>query len=261
MASPYDDAVEAIYRSPLDQFVSERKRLAAELKASGDKAAATRLSALKRPVVSAWAVNQLWWQARPAFDALLAAAAQLRAGDRAGSLQHREALAQLRTNATVLLTGANHAPNDATLRRINATLLALAARGGFDPEPAGALAADLDPPGFDALGGGLAEPDAQASLVREPAPVPEPEHDHRAVERERAVAAQLERDRREQQRLAEQAERERLQNALAAADLHAHVAAAEVERLGAELARAERALARARDEAALLASQLQALGD
>jgi len=33
----YDDAVASLFQVPLDQFVTERKRLAAELKAAGDK--------------------------------------------------------------------------------------------------------------------------------------------------------------------------------------------------------------------------------
>jgi hypothetical protein len=265
MATSYDDAVEAIYRSSLDQFVSERKRLASELKQSGDKGAATRLSALKRPVVSAWAVNQLWWQARPAFEELLAAAAQLRAGDRSAALRHREALAQLRANATAVLNRAGHAPNDATLRRITATLLALGARGGFDPEPAGALAADLDPPGFEALSGGAldrgADEVAKVDPVGEPATPLDPDAMQAARERERAAALELERERHERDRRAREAERERLQAALGAAERQVQAKAADVSRLGAELALAESALAQSRQHVAELASQLEGLAD
>ncbi|HTJ41979.1 MAG TPA: hypothetical protein VL463_07765, partial [Kofleriaceae bacterium] len=58
-----EDAIETLYRAPIDQFVAERKRLAAELK-TGDKAAAKALMERRRPTVSAWAVDQLHWQAR-----------------------------------------------------------------------------------------------------------------------------------------------------------------------------------------------------
>ncbi|MEO8179892.1 MAG: hypothetical protein ABI895_13750, partial [Deltaproteobacteria bacterium] len=72
MALVYSDAVAALYQSSQEVFVSERKRLAAELKASGDKAGAASLGKLGRPTLSAWAVNQLWWRARPLFEELLA---------------------------------------------------------------------------------------------------------------------------------------------------------------------------------------------
>src|SRR5205085_12445397 len=72
--SEYDQAVEALYRAPLSNFVAERKRLAAALKAAGDKDAAARIMRLVRPPVSAWVVNQLWWLEQSAFEALLAAA-------------------------------------------------------------------------------------------------------------------------------------------------------------------------------------------
>ena len=44
-------------------------------------AEATRFAKLGRPTISAWAVNQLWWHARDAFDALFETAARLRKGD------------------------------------------------------------------------------------------------------------------------------------------------------------------------------------
>ena len=111
-------AVEALFRAPLKEFVAERTRLAIELKASGDKQAATKLSQLARPSVSAWAVNQLWWRQRRAFEALLQAAQQVKAGDREASKQHREALAELRQQATALLEEAGNAASEGTLRRI-----------------------------------------------------------------------------------------------------------------------------------------------
>ena len=68
----YDDAVAELYQVPIDRFVAERKRLAGELKAAGDKDGAARLAKLARPPISAWAVDQLWWRARDGFDALFA---------------------------------------------------------------------------------------------------------------------------------------------------------------------------------------------
>jgi hypothetical protein len=51
------------------------------------------------------------------------------------------------------LRAAGNAASEATLRRVTTTLSALAATGGFAPDPSGALSADRDPPGFEALEG------------------------------------------------------------------------------------------------------------
>ena len=152
MASQYDEAVAALYRAPHGEFVNERKRLAGEVKAAGDKAGATKLGKLARPPISAWTVNQLWWHARDEFDALFESAEKLRGGDLGATGEHRDAIAKLRQRAQAILSDAGHAATESTLRRVTTTLAALAASGGFDPDPAGALSADRDPPGFEAVG-------------------------------------------------------------------------------------------------------------
>lgn len=149
---PFDDAARALYQVPLANFVEERKRLAAELKAAGSKLDAQRLVKLARPPVTVWAVNQLYWHARDPVDGLFAAAEHLRAGDLSATTAHRDALAQLRQRATSILDEAGHAANEATLRRIALTLSALAAAGTWDPDAPGQLSTERDPPGFDAVG-------------------------------------------------------------------------------------------------------------
>ena len=148
----YEDALESLFQAPLEQFVAERKRLAGELKTAGDKQGAARLAKLTRPPISAWVVDQLWWQARREFDALFEAAERMRRGDLAANTAHREALARLRARAVQILSGAQHGATEATLRRVTQTLSALAAAGGWDPDAPGALLADRDPPGFEAVG-------------------------------------------------------------------------------------------------------------
>jgi hypothetical protein len=152
MTSAYDDAVTELYRAPHDEFVAVRKRLASDLAKAGDKPAGARLSKLRRPTVPAWAVNQLWWNEREPFQRLLEQAARLREGDLDAAEAHRKALAALRTRAQKTLSDAGHPVNETTLRRITTTLSALAAVGGFDPDPPGALAFEREPPGFDAFG-------------------------------------------------------------------------------------------------------------
>ncbi len=152
MAATYDEAVEELFQAPHATFVTERKRLAGELKTAGDKAGSTRLGKLNRPPISAWAVNQLWRQAREAFDNLFETATRLRDGDLSGTAAHREALTALRARAATILTEADHSATESTLRRISTTLSAIAAIGNFDPDQPGALTEDRDPPGFEAAG-------------------------------------------------------------------------------------------------------------
>jgi len=147
-----EQAVAALYRAPFESFVAERKRLAAELKAEGDKLGAAELAKRGRPSISAWAVNQLWWHARATFDELFESAAELRKGRLSASPAHRQALAKLGARAQQLLTDAGHSANDATLRRITMTLSGLAAVGSFEPDAPGTLSRDRDPPGFEAFG-------------------------------------------------------------------------------------------------------------
>lgn len=281
--SAYDDAVATLYQAPLDQFVSERKRLAAELKAGGDKEGAARFAKLGRPTMSAWAVNQLWWHVRDAFDELLASAERLRLGDVAASRAHRDAIATLRARAASLLTEAGHGAADATLRRITSTLSALAASGGFDPDAPGALAADRDPPGFGAAGFealSAPPPPRPAPKPSEPAPKSAPrataakheadaraaaEAERRRIAAERAAAeeaarAAAERERQaERERIKKQAERQRLEAALRLArrDLDAHDR--EIARLEHELARATHAREPVRAQVAELEQKLAAL--
>jgi len=162
----YEDAVASLYQVPLDQFVAERKRLADALKAAGDKAGAAALAKRARPPISAWVVDQLWWQARPAFEALFATAQALRDGKLDAMAPHREAIARLRSQAAKILISAAHGATEATLRKVTQTLAALAATGSWDPDPPGALSLDRDPPGFEAAG--------IAALEATPAPAPRP---------------------------------------------------------------------------------------
>ncbi|MBA3458799.1 MAG: hypothetical protein H0T46_02480 [Deltaproteobacteria bacterium] len=150
MSLDLDSALAELYQAPHATFVAERKRLAGELKAAGDKAGATAMGKRTRPNISAWVVNQLWWHARDAFSALLTAAERLREGDLTASAAHREALAKLRSRAAAILSDAGNAATEGTLRRVAQTLSALAASATWEPDAPGMLTEDRDPPGFDA---------------------------------------------------------------------------------------------------------------
>ena len=159
-----EDAVAGLYRLPLAEFVAGRDRLARQLRAAGDREAARRVAALRRPSVSAWAANQLAQAAPHAMAELLevgAALAQAQQDALAGrpgaarrlrstSAQLRAAISRLSQRAETLLLRAGHAPSDATLGRLAATLQA-AATGDQPTRTAlaeGRLAGDLDPAGF-----------------------------------------------------------------------------------------------------------------
>lgn len=234
----YEDAVESLFRAPHEQFVTERKRLAGELKAAGDKAGAGKLAKLVRPPISAWIVDQLWWRARDAFEALFATAEQLRRGELGGAAAHRDAIVRLRAQAAQLLDEAGHAANEATLRRVTQTLSALAAAGGWAPDLPGALSADRDPPGFEAVGATNVIP--FPVQPRAPAAAHHPDAGDAETAAERQREADEARRRREREAAAERAE--------SAAELRR--AEAERARAAAERNRLEAALRTARGDVA-----------
>jgi hypothetical protein len=246
MAS-YEDALQRLGQVPIADFLAERKRLAAELRAQGDDDGAVRIAKRPKPVMSVWAVNQLYWHARDAFDGMLAAAARLRAGDLAAAKAHREAITTLRKRAEMMLTDAGHAASDATLRRIATTLAAIAAAGSFEPDPPGALAADRDPPGFEAVTG-----------------VPQPSNDTRkrdlTAARARATEA-AERKRREAARARRQAERARLEAALHAAQSEVRTQERERAALENRLRAVDTALGEARAKVKDLERRLSDFGE
>ena len=203
-----DAAIRELYQAPVDQFVAERKRLAKEL----DKADAKALLAKRRPTISAWVVNQLWWHARDAFDRMMKTANELRDGKQVDK-QHREAVAALRARASTMLGDAGHAPSEAVLRRVTTTLSALAAAGTWEPSLPGALADDLDPPGFGAVGLSLPTPSPAAAPKPHHAPkhAPPPKVDHAAERKRREEEQRKERERaKKRAHLDEQIERAKL---------------------------------------------------
>jgi DNA repair exonuclease SbcCD ATPase subunit len=263
----FENAVQELSQVPLPLFIAERKRLAEALKADGDAKAAKQLLARKRPPISAWVVNQLYWHARDAFDDLLATAEKIRKGDLKASVAHREAIATLRARAKRILEDAGHAAPEATLRRVTTTLSAIAVAGGFDPDPPGALAEDRDPPGFAAFGlasGDVDEkPDAKADDDDDKPAKPAKKadghakkadgHGKRGHDDELAKArAKKDRERERDEREAEK-EADKAREAAAAAQRAAEMAEkkreeAEKKRIAAERHRIEAALRNAKAE-------------
>lgn len=161
MAAPSD--IDQLFQLPLGQFTAARNALAGRLKKAGRAEDADRVRTLAKPPISAWAVNQLYWGHRKAFDQLIAAGERFRkaqasqlagkSADMRGPLEARRvALTELTKIAASVLTSAGHNPSPDTMRRITTTLEALATYGSHQvAPPAGRLSDDVEPPGFEAL--------------------------------------------------------------------------------------------------------------
>ena len=155
-----DDEIDDLFRLSLAEFTGARNALAARLKKEGRANDADRVKLLTKPSVSAWAVNQLYWSHREAFDQLIATGKRFRSTPRGGKAAdmrdsldaRREALVQLSELAAELLRDGGHNSSPETLHRVTTTLEALSAHAlvGDGPTP-GRLTSDVDPPSFESL--------------------------------------------------------------------------------------------------------------
>src|SRR5688572_16322677 len=92
--------IDALFQLPLSEFTAARNALAARLKKAGKAQEAAQIKSLAKPSMTAWAVNQLYWEHRDVFDILISAgrrlgreqAAQLsgKAADVRGALAQRK---------------------------------------------------------------------------------------------------------------------------------------------------------------------------
>jgi hypothetical protein len=217
--------LDTLYAAPLDEFVAERDALAKQLRADGDREAADRVKALRKPSAAVWAVNQLARRQQKDYGALLKSGDKLRAtqervlgGESPEKLQEaaaveRELVDKLTEKGRSILDVAGHKPTDAMLRRVSGTLHAAATRPDLrEAAESGRLEHEEETAGFgfDLLSGVPA------------AAKPKREESKRDREREEAAQTRL----------------EGAEEALADARQEADDAAAEVKRLTRELARA-----------------------
>jgi hypothetical protein len=147
-----DDEIAGLYRVPLGEFTAARNALA---KARG--AAGAEIRALEKPSVAAWAVNQLYWQERPLYDAVIKAALAMREAHadmisgRGGEVPradaaHRDAIRAATVAIKRVLAAAGDSASPATLEAIADTLQALPSE-----DRPGHLTRPLKPLGFGAL--------------------------------------------------------------------------------------------------------------
>ncbi len=162
--SAESDDTDALFRLPLAEFTAARNALAAQLKKSGRGDDAALVKALGKPTVSAWAVNQLFWNHREEFDRLLASGERFHKAQASGKVAdmrtaldaRRESLTNLSDLAASLLESAGHSPAPDTVHRVTTTLEAVSvprshASRSDAPRP-GRLTHDVDPPGFESFG-------------------------------------------------------------------------------------------------------------
>jgi hypothetical protein len=159
----FKDEVDDLFKLPLAEFIDARNALAKRLKQTGRADDANLVKTLVKPSISAWTVNQLYWNHRSAFERLLAAGQRFhkaqtsgaagKLADLRGSLDaRREALTHLSELAESLLSEAGHNPSPETIRRITTTLEAVSAHASrVDGPSLGRLSQDVDPPGFELL--------------------------------------------------------------------------------------------------------------
>jgi hypothetical protein len=246
-----------LFGLPPEEFVAARDELARRLRREGEAEAAKRVKGLRRPPLSAWAVNQLARRPGAGLGPLLAAGERLRAAHqaalagegaaelRAAAKAEREAVAALVQAALELLREAGHPTTDATRNRVAATLHAAAA----SPEAAelvrdGRLTADLDPSGFGAVpDGAFAEAAAGATARR----ATRTRRDVEAEENgDRGAAAEVDQAARQARRAAAVAARDDARKRARLAADQAVLATRQAERLGRLADQAEREAGRAR---------------
>ncbi|MEK6283917.1 MAG: hypothetical protein AABN95_26490 [Acidobacteriota bacterium] len=178
-ADEFEADVDALFTLPLAEFTGARNTLAAQLKKSGRGDEAAVVKALSKPPISAWAVNQLYWNHRETFDRLIASGERFHkaqaspGGGKVSNMrtaldERREALTDLTDLATLLLrdAGPNPGQNPSLdiIRRITTTLEGISAYASRSDGPrTGRLTHDVDPPGFESFAswipsGGMTQP-------------------------------------------------------------------------------------------------------
>ena len=158
--------IDRLYALPLDEFTARRNELVKRLKKDGQEDAAEEVTALVKPSVPAWTINQLARRQKKEVQALLATGTRLRkaqeralAGGGADALQaaqaeERESVRDLTRRAAAILEEAGRPATRTVLERVRATLGAAVLT---DPEraalKAGRLTTEVQVSGFDALAG------------------------------------------------------------------------------------------------------------
>lgn len=161
------DGLDRLFGVPLDEFTAARNELTKQLKEEGRAEEAAEVRSLLKPSVPVWVINQLARVERgdvgellDAGDALRAAQERvLREGGAADALRNatarqRDALHRLTQSARRVLRDAGRPATTATIERVATTLQAASVdEEGRRLLAAGRLTEELEPGGFESLGG------------------------------------------------------------------------------------------------------------
>jgi hypothetical protein len=193
-----ESKIDELYRLPLAEFTAARNALAKTLTAPDKE----RVRTLAKPTVVPWAVNQLYWRSRPAYDKLMKSGDQLRAaqlaaldgrrekgpdpGDavRNAVESHRAALAEAVRHAIRLAAVDGAKPDADDLSRMLESLSLAPSR----PDHPGRLTELIRPAGFEALAG--ISPAAFTATILAPKPASSASAKAGATEKDRAAAAE-----------------------------------------------------------------------
>lgn len=170
-----DEAIDRLYSLPLEEFTPARNALAKELGRGPD---ADRVKVLRKPALSAWAVNQAVRAEPGLLEALMGAGAELRQAHRqaargAGAANLREAAAAeqeaVEALARVAAKAAGRRAGGALLDRVRETLHAAALDAtAREVICAGRVVADVRVAGLGDLGSEAPGPRARRSPVARP---------------------------------------------------------------------------------------------
>jgi len=201
-----DAEIDRLYGLPLAEFTKERDALARRLRGDGKRDEATAIGDLRKPVLAAWVVNRLARERRADVEALVEAAAAIRAGNPDADERFRTAADGLARAARELLAEADRRPSDAVLRDAATTLRAAAAA-----EPDALLGGRLTEPvkatGFEAMAGAATRRPSPPAVDREPKKK-KPQPDRARVQAARKALADARDEARRLARAADAAERE-----------------------------------------------------
>ena len=131
------------------------------------------MKALAKPSISAWAVNQLYWNHREAFDQLIASGERFHKAQTSGKIAdmrvaldaRREVLSELsrsRSFGAARCRVTIHRPTPSTASQLLSKAMSVYASRSDGPRP-GRLTHDVDPPGFESFGSFDPAPEVSAT--------------------------------------------------------------------------------------------------
>ncbi len=258
--------IDRLYQLSLAEFTDARNALA---KAAGEKGAA--IKSLEKPSAAAWAVNQLFWKQRRAYDKLIRASERVRAAHaqvlkgksadlRTMEAQHSAAVKDAAEEVRAILARVGDPATPSTMKSVVDTLQALP--GGGEP---GRLTKALAPIGFGAFGAlmqGAVSSRALADVVTFAPPKPKPDEIAEATKRHHERVRQRLKDTEAQVRTLSAAlaivrrKHEKAEAIRTSAEAAFQKAAAEARSTAADVARLESEARAADQERARLAAEL-----